>query len=127
MPYLITCPPGTSVSVLKAVGELRMDDGKLVGYDHQASIRYRAEVLDDDELSPAVKELIDGDENGMNGDAVKSTKASFRKITDTQAAKYREEGTPISENDDVEVRESDFNPLAEQKTKQPTGAFGGKD
>lgn len=124
MPYLVTCPPGESVSILKAVGERVTDDGKVIGFEHLNFIRYRAEILDDEDVSPVMRDLLEQPEEGMNAAGVRTAKRMLRKITPTQAKKYRESGAPISQNDDIEVTPDDFDPLVEQVTTKPAGSFG---
>lgn len=124
MPYLVTCPPGESVSVLKAVGERVTDEGKVVGYEHLNFVRYRADILDDEDVSPVMRDLLEQPEEGINAEGVRTAKRMLRKITPTQAAKYRQSGAPISMNDDIEVKPDEFDPLVEQVVAKPAGSFG---
>lgn len=64
MPYEVICPEGTSVTVLQAINEVKDLDGRVVGYDHKAVYRTSGDVLDDNEVSPVVRDLLDaGDEH----------------------------------------------------------------
>lgn len=64
MPYEVICPEGTSVTVLQAINEVTDLDGKVIGYDHRAVYHTSGDVLDDNEVSPVVRDLLDaGDEH----------------------------------------------------------------
>lgn len=59
MPYEVICPEGTSVTVLQAINEVRDLDGKVIGYDHKAIYHESGDVLDDNEVSPVVRDLLE--------------------------------------------------------------------
>lgn len=63
MPYEVICPIDSSVSVLNALGEVKDDQGNIIGYDHSAKVWSSGDVIPDEEVSPVVIKLLDeGDE-----------------------------------------------------------------
>jgi len=59
MPYEVICSEDTSVTILQALNEVKDLDGKIIGYDHKAVYRECGDVLDDDEVSPVVRDLLE--------------------------------------------------------------------
>jgi hypothetical protein len=119
MPYLVTCEPGTSVTIPKAVGEMKDDTGKVHFYDHEGHIYARGDIVADEDVSPVVVELMSGDPSKP---AVAHVKSVLRKITPAQAKKYA--SMPNGGLDDdmaVDVPEED--PLAEQVVSRPKGQY----
>lgn len=59
MPYEVICPEGTSVTILKALNEVKDLDGRVIGYDHRADYHESGDVLDDNEVSPVLRDLLE--------------------------------------------------------------------
>ena len=59
MPYEVICSEDTSVTILQALNEVKDLDGKIIGYDHKAVYRECGDVLDDNEVSPVVRDLLE--------------------------------------------------------------------
>lgn len=59
MPYEVICTEDTSVTILQAINEVKDLDGKVIGYDHNAVYRNSGDVLDDNEVSPVIRDLLE--------------------------------------------------------------------
>jgi hypothetical protein len=59
MPYEVICPEDTSVTVLQALNEVKDLDGRVIGYDHKAVYHESGDVLDDSEVSPVIRDLLE--------------------------------------------------------------------
>lgn len=61
MPYKVIAE---AALILKSLGELKDDDGKVVGYDHVSIPHLKDDILEDSEISPVLKKLYeDADEH----------------------------------------------------------------
>jgi hypothetical protein len=122
MPYQVTCPAGTSFSVLKAVGEMKDDDGNFRFYDHESVVRSRGDILDDSDVSPVVRELLD--KGDPKNPSVVHLHANLRKITAAQAKKLAAKPTGGLDDDiAIEVPDDD-DPIVSQLKSRPSGQFG---
>lgn len=59
MPYEVICSEDTSVTILQALNEVKDLEGRVIGYDHKAVYRECGDVLDDDEVSPVIRDLLE--------------------------------------------------------------------
>lgn len=59
MPYEVICSEDTSVTILQAINEVKDLDGRVIGYDHTAVYRNSGDVLDDNEVSPVIRDLLE--------------------------------------------------------------------
>lgn len=59
MPYEVICSEDTSVTILQALNEVKDLEGRVIGYDHKAVYRESGDVLDDDEVSPVIRDLLE--------------------------------------------------------------------
>jgi hypothetical protein len=66
MPYEVICPEGTSVTILKALNEVKDLDGRVIGYDHRADYHESGDVLDDNEVSPVLLDLLEAGDPHVN-------------------------------------------------------------
>lgn len=60
MPYRVIAEEGTSVSILKKVGEWKSSDGHILQEDHESVPRVDGEILADDEVAPSIVALYEG-------------------------------------------------------------------
>jgi len=126
MPYLVTCPAGESVSVPRALDRVTWKDEsgeQHEQYVHETEVYTRGAVLDDDQVSPVVVELLkNGDPSDkIRGKSVLHVRSVLRPISEQQAAKYRakpDEGM-------IEVKVTD-DPLTEQVKRNPRSPVSGQ-
>lgn len=59
MPYEVICEPGTTVSVLDNVGDVKDGDQKVIGYWHEGRLYENGEIVPDEHISPVVVKLYD--------------------------------------------------------------------
>jgi hypothetical protein len=106
MPYRVTCAEDTSISVLRSLSTVKDEDGKVLGYDHESVSYHNGDVIEDDDVSPAVVTLYDA------GDAHTTSilKREARKGRPPKAAVVEE--TPDTEDDEAE------SPLAAQMSRR---------
>lgn len=54
MPYRVIAEEGTSVSILKKIGDWKTPDGHIIQEDHESVPRVDGEILADDEIAPSI-------------------------------------------------------------------------
>jgi hypothetical protein len=111
MPYEVICAEGTSVTVLRALNEVKDLDGRIIGYDHSAVYHESGDVLDDSEVSPVIRDLLEAGDPHVC--------AVLRKVP----ARKKTEEKPV----DQEVVELEDDVVEESPLRlQVEGNFGGK-
>jgi hypothetical protein len=118
MPYLVTCEAGSSVTVPKAVGEMKDDEGVTRFYDTEGVLYMRGDIIADADVSPTVRELYDGDPEAP---AVAHLHSVLRKLTPAQAKKLAAKPNAGLDDDIAVPVPADDDPLAEQVVARPKG------
>lgn len=110
MPYEVICPEDSSVTVLQAMNEVKDLEGRVVGYDHKAIYCESGDVLQDDEVSPVVRDLFEaGDPHVCS---------ILRKVGGKAAAKPKPE--EVAEPEEVVADESPLRNQVEGNLDQKT-------
>lgn len=79
MPYEVIAP---AVSVLYKIGEVRTDEGKLIGHEHKSVLHGQGDVVTDEDISPVVVQMYN------DGDA--HVRSVLKKVAKARAAKAEE-------------------------------------
>ena len=92
MPYEVTAP---SLALLRSIGEYRDEDGKLIEHQHESVVRMQGAIVEDEDVSPVVKELY------AKGDA--HVTSVIKRLTPAQAK--RKLDASLDDSGDEEVAE----------------------